>query len=108
MYSDVERLQGILRDLGGLVNEPNSLPDVTRDYIEVGRRACGSAICSYNVHAHVVQEMCVTAERASCLVVINSPYVTKPRFPMLPSINVKHEYKFVAMRGGCECMYMAV
>ena len=35
MYSDVERLQGTLRDLGGLVNEPDSLPDVTRDYIEV-------------------------------------------------------------------------
>ena len=35
MYSDVERLQGILRDLGGLINEPNALPDVTREYIEV-------------------------------------------------------------------------
>ena len=35
MYLDVERLQGTLRDLGGLVNEPDSLPDVTRDYIEV-------------------------------------------------------------------------
>ena len=35
MYSDVERLQGTLRDLGGLVNEPDTLPDVTRDYIAV-------------------------------------------------------------------------
>ena len=35
MYSDVDRLQGILKDLAGLVNDPNSLPDVTRDYIDV-------------------------------------------------------------------------
>ena len=35
MYSDVDRLRGILKDLAGLVNEPNSLPDATRDYINV-------------------------------------------------------------------------
>ena len=35
MYSDVERLKGILKDLAVLVNEPNSLPDATRDYINV-------------------------------------------------------------------------
>ena len=35
MYSDVDRLKGILKDLAGLVNEPNSLPDATRDYINV-------------------------------------------------------------------------
>ena len=38
MYSDVDRLRGILKDLAGLVNEPNSLPDATRDYINV--RVC--------------------------------------------------------------------
>jgi hypothetical protein len=35
MYSDVERLRGVLTDLAGLVNDPNSLPDATRDYINV-------------------------------------------------------------------------
>ena len=40
MYSDVDRLRGILKDLAGLVNEPNSLPDATRDYINVCLCVC--------------------------------------------------------------------
>lgn len=35
MYSDVDRLSGILRDLATFVGQPNALPEHTRDFIEV-------------------------------------------------------------------------
>ena len=67
MYSDVDRLQGILKDLGGLVNEPNSLPDVTKDYIEVCVCVC-VCVC---VRVCVCVCVCVwrESERAACVVV---------------------------------------
>ena len=88
MYSDVDRLRGILKDLAGLVNEPNSLPDTTRDYINV--RVC-MCVCMF-VCVCVERER--ERERGQPVSWLSVHRVRVMRLPTFSSIRQKHDYKF--------------
>ena len=55
MYSDVDRLSAILKDLGTFVSQPSTLPEHTRDFLEVSRRERDTDVsaCIDKISLHV-------------------------------------------------------